>query len=63
MVEKFRQKRKHGTHIFTFAECENPKESMLGYRWSKEKEAGHKVVIQGEKAIRKFRDWLNSLEV
>ena len=61
--ENFKQRLRRGTHDIIFLEAENPRESVLGYRWSKEKTPGHTVVVQGEEAIKRFRDWLNSLEL
>ena len=62
-MEKFEQKLKYGTNRIRHVECENPKDDSLLYKWSKDKSAGEKQIIQGRSAILKFRKWLNSLDI
>lgn len=62
-MEKFEQKSKYGTRRIRFIECENPSDDCLTYKWSKDKSAGEKQILQGRNAILKFRKWLNSLDI
>ena len=58
-MEQWRQRLKHGDHRIHYVECENPKQSMLLHKFSDEK--GFRTIVQGEKAIDRFIDWLEEL--
>ena len=62
-MDIFKQKLKNGTHKVRFTECENPRDSILTHKWSKDKTIGEEVIVQGNKGIRRFRDWLNKLDI
>jgi len=62
-METFRQKLKNGTHTLHWIEAENPKQSILSHKWSKDKNVGGEIIVEGIEGLRRFRDWLNKIDI
>ena len=62
-MKKFEQKLKYGINRIRHIECENPSDDCLTYKRSTDKSLGEQQIITGRNAIKRFKDWLNSLDI